>query len=140
MERSYYLRFYDSISFLFSYNRIIREERINYAISFLALPNLMNGIIAKFNPSVKTYISERGFPSDNTSSRLSFYISKMFYPILYNKCDKLFSNSKYINEDLKNNFGIKIPMNVIYNPIENPKTTIIPDSLLLNKNNYFRHS
>ena len=136
MERSYYLRFYDSISFLFSYNRIIREEQINYAISFLALPNLMNGIIAKFNPSVKTYISERGFPSDNTSSRLSFYISKMFYPILYNKCDKLFSNSKYINEDLKNNFGIKIPMNVIYNPIENPKTTIIPDSLLLNKNDF----
>jgi N-acetylgalactosamine-N,N'-diacetylbacillosaminyl-diphospho-undecaprenol 4-alpha-N-acetylgalactosaminyltransferase len=78
---------------------------------------------------VKTIISERGFPSDNVTSKLSFYISKLFYPILYNRCDKLFSNSVHINNDLKDNFGIKIPMEVIYNPIELPENTIIPSRL-----------
>jgi N-acetylgalactosamine-N,N'-diacetylbacillosaminyl-diphospho-undecaprenol 4-alpha-N-acetylgalactosaminyltransferase len=41
----------------------------------------------------------------------------------------LFSNSVYINEDLKENFGIKIPMSVIYNPIETPNKIINPNNL-----------
>ncbi|MCM4167334.1 N-acetylgalactosamine-N,N'-diacetylbacillosaminyl-diphospho-undecaprenol 4-alpha-N-acetylgalactosaminyltransferase [Arenibacter antarcticus] len=130
-ERPFYIRFFDSISFIFRYNRIIREEGISYAVSFLALPNLMNGVISKLNPSVKTYISERGFPSKNTTHKISFYISKFFYPLLYNKCYKLFSNSIHINKDLKDNFNIKIPMEVIYNPIEIPEKIIVPESLKL---------
>src|SRR5690606_26464695 len=55
--------------------------------------------------------------------------SKIFYPVFYNKCNKLFSNSIYINEDLRNNFRIKIPMAVIYNPIEIPEMTISPAQL-----------
>tara|TARA_R110000744_G_scaffold376553_1_gene490865 strand:+ start:9528 stop:10706 length:1179 start_codon:yes stop_codon:yes gene_type:complete len=125
-NRPAYLKFFDAISFVIKYNKIIEERKIGYAISFLALPNLLNGIISKLNPNLKTYISERGFPTDNTSSKLSFYISKIFYPILYNRCYKLFSNSTYINKDLKDNFGIKIPMEVIYNPIETPITTLTP--------------
>jgi glycosyltransferase involved in cell wall biosynthesis len=121
------------IFIIFKYNNILRDKKINYAVSFLALPNLINGIISKFNPKVKTYISERGFPTDNTTNKLSFYISKIFYPILYNQNYKLFSNSIYINKDLKNNFGVKIPMEVIYNPIETPKVTIIPYSLGIEK-------
>jgi N-acetylgalactosamine-N,N'-diacetylbacillosaminyl-diphospho-undecaprenol 4-alpha-N-acetylgalactosaminyltransferase len=46
----------------------------------------------------------------------------------------LFSNSVYINEDLKDNFGIKIPMEVIYNPIELPNKTIEPKSLNIQTN------
>ncbi len=56
-------------------------------------------------------------------------ISQIFYPILYNRCDKLFSNSIYINQDLRENFKITIPMDVIYNPIIIPKATIHPSSL-----------
>ena len=121
-----YLKFFHAIGFLFKYNKLLKKRNIQYAVSFLAFPNLINGISAIFNPSVKTFVSERGFPSDNTSSKLSFYISKVFYPMLYNRCYKLFSNSEYINQDLEKNFGIKIPMEVIYNPIELPENTIDP--------------
>ncbi len=133
-DRPFYKKFCDSIRFVFTYYRFIKKNNIDISISFLAFPNLINGIVATFNKNVKTIISERGFPSDNVTSKLSFYISKVFYPILYNKCDKLFSNSVYINEDLKDNFGVKIPMEVIYNPIELPSKLINPESLNNNTN------
>ncbi|MBC3758990.1 glycosyltransferase [Hyunsoonleella sp. SJ7] len=126
-----YLKIVDFFKFIVRYSRLIKKYNILYSISFLAFPNLINGIIASVNKIPKTIISERGFPTDNTTSKASFYISKIFYPILYNKCDKLFSNSYFINADLKNNFGVKIPMQVIYNPIEVPKSIV--DPLALNK-------
>ncbi|WP_422104553.1 glycosyltransferase [Winogradskyella sp.] len=128
-NRPFYKKFFDLIRFIFIYYRFIKKRNIEISISFLAFPNLINGVVASFNKNVKTIISERGFPSDNVTSKLSFYISKIFYPILYNKCDKLFSNSVYINNDLKDNFGVKIPMEVIYNPIELPDKTINPERL-----------
>lgn len=127
--RPFYLKSIDSVKFVYKYNRFLKNKKIDISISFLAFPNLINGIIAGLNKSVKTIISERGFPSDNVSSKLSLYTSKMFYPILYNRCDLLFSNSVHINKDLKDNFGVKIPMEVIYNPIEIPESTIEPKVL-----------
>ena len=132
-NRPYYLRFFDFISFLIKYKRFIKNKNIDIAVSFLAFPNLINGIIAMLNKKVKTIISERGFPSDNTTSKISLLISKVFYPIFYNRCDALFSNSTHINKDLKDNFGIKIPMEVIYNPIEIPPKTINPETLSENE-------
>nr|WP_257023027.1 glycosyltransferase [Winogradskyella forsetii] len=129
VNRPYYLRFFDFVTFLIKYHKLIKERKIDIAVSFLAFPNLMNGMIAMLNKKVKTIISERGFPSDNTTNKLSLYISKVFYPIFYNRCDALFSNSTHINKDLKDNFGIKIPMEVIYNPIEIPIHTIKPETL-----------
>src|SRR5690606_37126525 len=102
----------------------IKEHKIDIAISFLAFPNFLNGMASIRFPKLKTIISERGFPSLNTTSRASHYIAKVFYPVFYNRCDKLFSNSLYINKDLKENFGVKIPMEIIYNPIELP---LIPE-------------
>lgn len=131
---SFYSNLIDSISFLFKYYRFINKKNITISVSFLAFPNLINGIIAILNKNVRTIISERGFPSDNTTSKLSLYISKIFYPIFYNRCDALFSNSVHINKDLRNNFGVKIPMKVIYNPIEVPEKIILPKDLN-NKNN-----
>lgn len=114
----FYLKLIHCIRFFFKYLKFIKRENISISISFLAFPNLINGMIGVLSKSTKIIISERGFPSDNVTSRTSFLISKIFYPILYNKCDRLFSNSVHINEDLEKNFGVKIPMNVIYNPIE----------------------
>tara|TARA_R110002096_G_scaffold251769_1_gene444704 strand:+ start:9890 stop:11038 length:1149 start_codon:yes stop_codon:yes gene_type:complete len=131
-NRRLHMKFFDAFVFIYKYHDVIRERKIAYAISFLAFPNLVNGIISLFNKNIKTIISERGFPSENTSSKLSLYISKLFYPFFYNRCDKLFSNSVYINRDLKANFGIKIPMGVIYNPIETPEKTKVPSSLNTN--------
>ncbi len=128
-DRAFYLKFVDTLRYIFRYYRFVKHNKIDISISFLAFPNLINGIVSTFNKKVKTIISERGFPSDNVTSKLSFYISKVFYPIFYNKCTKLFSNSVYINNDLRDNFGVKIPMEVIYNPIELPERTIVPKSL-----------
>jgi len=133
-ERPFYLKFFDLLNFIFKYRRFVKKEQIKISISFLAFPNLINGMVSALNKNVKTIISERGFPSDNVTSKLSLYISKIFYPIFYNKCDKLFSNSIHINEDLKENFGIKIPMEVIYNPIEVPNKTIVPKDLKTGEN------
>ena len=47
-NRPAYLKFFDAISFVIKYNKIIEERKIGYAISFLALPNLLNGIISKY--------------------------------------------------------------------------------------------
>ncbi|MBP1841707.1 glycosyltransferase [Formosa algae] len=127
--RPFYAKFSDLISFKKKYSAFIKADKIDISVSFLAFPNLLNGMIASTNTKVKTIISERGFPSDNTTSKLSLYISKLFYPIYYNKCTKLFSNSVYINRDLKDNFGVTIPMDVIYNPIELPVQTINPETL-----------
>lgn len=126
---SFISKLFDAARFFIKYHKHLKKNRIDYSVSFLAFPNIINGIVSIFNKKVKTIISERGFPSDNTTSKLSLYISKIFYPIFYNRCDKLFSNSVYINEDLKENFGIKIPMEVIYNPIEIPNKTIEPYKL-----------
>lgn len=130
-NRPFYLKMIDSFRFIIKYYRFVKKQKIDISVSFLAFPNLINGIIATFNKKVKTIISERGFPSDNVSSKLSLYISKLFYPIFYNRCDKLFSNSVHINRDLKDNFGVKIPMEVIYNPIEIPEKKIAPKDLNL---------
>lgn len=125
----FYEKALNVIRFTSRYNKVIKRKKIDYVVSFLAFPNLLTGIVSIFNKKPKTFISERGFPSDNTSSKLSHYISKVFYPLLYNRCDKLFSNSVHINNDLKANFGVKIPMDIIYNPIEKPKKTITPGAL-----------
>lgn len=128
-NKSTFSKLLDPLLFAKRYHSLIKRENISISVSFLAFPNLVNGVIAMFNKQLTTVISERGFPSDNTSSKTSHYISKLSYPILYNRCDKLFSNSEHINSDLKENFGIKIPMEVIYNPIEIPQKTIVPGTL-----------
>lgn len=120
----------DFISYTKKYHRLIKLKEIDYAFSFLAYPNFINGIIALLNKNIFTVISERGFPSNNTSSKISHLFSKIFYPLLYNRCNILFSNSVYINQDLEKNFCIKIPMKVIYNPIEIPAEFIPPANLL----------
>lgn len=131
-DRAFYLKFIDTFKYIIKYYRFVKNNKIDISVSFLAFPNLINGIVSTFNKKVKTIISERGFPSDNVTSKLSFYISKLFYPIFYNRCTKLFSNSVHINNDLRDNFGVKIPMEVIYNPIELPNNTIVPNSLNTN--------
>lgn len=136
-NKSWILKLIHPLMIIIRYNRLVRKENISISLSFLAFPNLVNGVVAMLNVKLKTIISERGFPSDNTSSKTSFYISKIFYPILYNRCDKLFSNSVHINKDLKDNFGVKIPMEVIYNPIEIQNKNIDIEKLAI-PNNFFK--
>lgn len=102
----------------FKYSRFLKQNNIDVSISFLSIPNLISGLLKVFNNEVKVVISERAFPSiEYRSSKLRFYIYRIIIPWLYNKVDVVFSNSKWINKDLKENFGVKKEMKVVYNPI-----------------------
>ncbi|MCK8480606.1 glycosyltransferase [Psychroserpens algicola] len=110
-----------TVMFIYKYYKIVKREKFDIAMSFLALPNIINSIIANYVNHKKTHtvISERCYPSEMyKQGTFAMKMAKLFYPIFYNKNDRLFSNSVHINEDLKENFKIKIPMDVIYNPIE----------------------
>jgi glycosyltransferase involved in cell wall biosynthesis len=104
---------------IFKYRALVKKEKIKVSLSFLALPNIINSIIAISKPKITTIISERCYPSNMYSiNKSSLLIAKVLYPIFYNRNSLLFSNSVHINEDLNKNFRVNLPMKVIYNPIE----------------------
>ncbi|WP_104733707.1 glycosyltransferase [Hanstruepera ponticola] len=108
----------DNIKFIFKYQKVLKKENIEVSVSFLVRQNIFNGIAKMRNPKLKTIISERCFPSIMYShDRTTSFLTKMLIPFFYNKNDKLFSNSIYINNDLVSNYNIKIDTSVIYNPI-----------------------
>src|SRR5690554_320939 len=110
--------FKDYINFIFKYNKTLKDENIEVVISFMLRQNAMTGLAKIFNPKLKSIISERCFPSKRYKTTKSIaLISKVLIPLLYNRNDKLFSNSIHINQDLTDHFNIKIDQNVIYNPI-----------------------
>ena len=118
-KRNKIARFKDYYQFIFKYQKVLKNENIDLVISFMIRQNMINGIAKTFNPNLKTIISERCFPSKrylDTQSRA--LLTKTLIPFLYNKNNKLFSNSVYINKDLIENFKIKIDSHVIYNPIQ----------------------
>lgn len=100
------------------YRKLVKSKNIEISISFLPLPNIINSILKMFNKSLVTILSERCYSSEmyrNTPQ--SMKLAKLCFPLFYNVNDKLFSNSIYINKDLNENFGVKLPMSVIYNPL-----------------------
>ena len=109
---------FNAILFTYKYIKTLKKENIDVAISFLVAPNIINSIAKLFILNLKTVISERNFPSIRyNEKKYVLFITKLFFPIFYNKNDMLFSNSIYINDDLKNHFKLKIKSDVIYNPI-----------------------
>lgn len=107
----------DFVVLLFKYKSFVKRNHIDISLTLLPEPNIINSVIAMTNKKAKTIISERCYPSI-TYSKLSLKIAKIVFPFFYNKNNKLFSNSVHINEDLRDNFGVTLPMSVIYNPVE----------------------
>ena len=108
----------DNFRFIFKYQNVLKEEKIDVVLSFLVRQNIMTGIAKMFNPKLKTIISERCFPSIMyKDEKITSVLTKLLIPYFYNKNDKLFSNSIYINADLQTNYKLKIDASVIYNPI-----------------------
>jgi glycosyltransferase involved in cell wall biosynthesis len=130
-KNTFYRKIKETLLVSRKYNKFIKNNNIDISMAFLALPNIINGIVAKKNTKLRTVISERCFPSlMYRANKSSQFLANYVIPIFYNKNDALFSNSININEDLKKNFNIKIPMSVIYNPIiidENKR--ILTDSI-----------
>ena len=120
---SLFTKIISPITYYFRYKKILRLTNPDISISFLTRPNLLNTFVRRKN--TKVIISERCFPSiAYKSNNFRYKLYKFLIPKYYNKADVLFSNSKYINQDLKDNFGVKVPMNVIYNPVEIPKVNL----------------
>lgn len=118
---------------IFRYVKFLKQNSIDFSISLLTRPNLINSFSKVFNKNIKIIISERCYPSlAYKSYKFRFYLYKLLLPILYNKSDCLFSNSIEINKDLHKNFGLKIPMHVIYNPVVLSKQRV-PISINLEK-------
>ncbi|WP_430615316.1 glycosyltransferase [Flavobacterium sp. JP2137] len=112
-------RFFSFFYILYKYCRFLKRNKIEVSLSFLTRPNLINGIIKVLNKKIKVIVSERCFPSKAYKSHILRYtLYKILIPLLYNRADYVFSNSHYINDDLKSNFGVIRPMFVIYNPIK----------------------
>lgn len=130
-QNSFFRKIKETLLVSRKYNKYIRSKNIDISMAFLALPNIINGIVAKKNKNLRTVISERCFPSIMyKANRSSQFLADYVMPIYYNKNDALFSNSININIDLKENFKVNIPMSVIYNPIavdENKR--ILPESI-----------
>ncbi|MEO6348105.1 MAG: glycosyltransferase [Aquaticitalea sp.] len=122
----------NSFKIISHYNSFIKEKNIDISLAFLAHANIINGMMGLRHKKLKTIISERCFPTIIYGyNRFSMLSVKLLFPLFYNANDKLFSNSVYINKDLKENFMVKIPMSVIYNPIEFKKSvTMNVDSII----------
>ncbi|MEO8934877.1 MAG: glycosyltransferase [Xanthomarina sp.] len=137
-KSSKFHHFKDYIHFIFKYNKVLKTEKIEVVISFMLRQNAMTGLAKIFNPKLKSIISERCFPSKRyKTTKLIAAISKILIPLLYNRNDKLFSNSIHINQDLEAHFNVKINKSVIYNPIIIDSKELIINSYE-NINNVFK--
>ncbi|HTD39025.1 MAG TPA: glycosyltransferase [Mucilaginibacter sp.] len=107
----------------FRYLSFIKKNKIKVSVSFLTRPNFINGLLKIFmRDKVKVIMSERNYPSiEYRSSKPRYYLYKLLIPVLYSKADYLFSNSEWINKDLKENFNVSAQFKVIYNPILLPE-------------------
>ncbi|RKE95306.1 glycosyltransferase [Ichthyenterobacterium magnum] len=128
-SKSYLFKIKNFVSLYLKYKRFIKNEGIDISFSLLPIPNIINSFIHMGLKNVRTVISERCYPSVMYKDKhMQLKLAKLFFPIFYNRNDALFSNSVHINEDLKVNFGVKIPMQVIYNPITTDDTIKINSS------------
>lgn len=116
--KSYFLKIKNFANLYIKYSRITKSKNIDVSFSLLPIPNIINSFIAIRNKKIKTVISERCFSSlMYKNSRIQMFLAKILFPLFYNRNHILFSNSIYINEDLKQNFGVKIQSKVIFNPV-----------------------
>jgi N-acetylgalactosamine-N,N'-diacetylbacillosaminyl-diphospho-undecaprenol 4-alpha-N-acetylgalactosaminyltransferase len=130
-SNSYLFKIKNALSLYSKYKKIIKSEQIDISLSLLPLPNIINSFLAISNKKVKTIISERCFSSEMyKNNRMQMILAKVCFPLLYHHNNRLFSNSIYINEDLQQNFRVKMPMHVIYNPIDiDARLRIYPDTI-----------
>lgn len=99
----------NAISFL---KKFKRDNKIDYAISFLTTADMLN-VLSK-SKNTKNYISIRNTDSLNNHNLL--YLSTHISTHL---CDHIISISKQVKEDLVNNFKVKEDkITTIYNPAQ----------------------
>lgn len=116
-KKSYFFKIKNFTSLFFKYRKFIQTEKVDISFALLPIPNIINSLIHMSLKNVRTVISERCYPSLMYQG-MQLKLAKLVFPIFYNRNNALFSNSEHINADLKSNFRVKIPTEVIYNPID----------------------
>ena len=119
---------------LFKIKRFLRSyllsEKIDCVISFLTRPNIISGMLKSKFPKTRFILSERNYTPQmyaNRSVLESEFIKRMIRKY-YNQADVLFGNSNYIIKGLETDYGVHIPMKVIYNPIIIPSKFRNPEN------------
>ena len=107
-------------------NDYLNSKKIDCVISFLTRPNIIAGMLKQNAPNIRFILSERNYTHLMYSSRTAIEsrFIKWMIQKFYNRADALFGNSNYIIEGLRKDYGIRIPMKVIYNPIIIPPKAI----------------
>ena len=102
---------------------------IKCVLSFLTRPNIVSGMLKQTFPNTRFILSERNYTHHmyaNRSSLESKFIEHLIRRY-YNRADALFGNSDYIIDGLQKDYDVRIPMSVIYNPIQIPSDHIESD-------------
>ena len=105
----------------FKLNGYCKENDIPTCISFLHRPCYISGFMRGwFGYKGKIIMCVRAHQSTVLDNETMIYktISTFLLKYAYNKADVVLSNSIVMKEDLLQNFNIRVPMEVIYNPIE----------------------
>lgn len=108
-------------AFLIAYFHLVSylsRERPDAVLSFLTWPNIISGLAAPCFRHTIFILSERNYSTKTSKfGGMKRMLFKKLFKFSYNRADRLFSNSKFINSNLSNEYGIKLPMSVIYNPV-----------------------
>lgn len=102
---------------------------IECVMSFLTRPNIVSGMLKHSFPNTRFILSERNYTRlmyANRSSLESKFVEHLIRKY-YNRADALFGNSDYIIDGLRMDYDVRIPMSVIYNPIQIPSDHIDSD-------------
>jgi N-acetylgalactosamine-N,N'-diacetylbacillosaminyl-diphospho-undecaprenol 4-alpha-N-acetylgalactosaminyltransferase len=101
--------------------RYCKKNKINISVAFLYRPCYINAMMKNFwGYKGKVIMCERTHQTTMQQSHSSIYrmFSKFMVMYAYRRADLLLANSYAMQTDLIENFKIKTPVRVIYNPVD----------------------
>jgi N-acetylgalactosamine-N,N'-diacetylbacillosaminyl-diphospho-undecaprenol 4-alpha-N-acetylgalactosaminyltransferase len=99
--------------------RYLRQQGIGHCISFLNRPNFITAIARLLGWKGRSILCERVHTSSYYNQKsLAGRVGQWLVRNLYNHCDMLIVNAEGMAVDLREHFGVKRPIRVIYNSID----------------------
>lgn len=102
----------------YKYHSFLKNHCIKLSFSLMSRPNYINVLSSFLGGGVKTFISERSFPSKQYKDGLSGKINRFLIRHLYNRAYKVSANASENAVDLYKNFNIKREIKVLHNPFD----------------------
>lgn len=103
----------------FRLNKIIKEKKIDFCVSFLTRSSFLLALTKIISVQNRIIISERSYSSEQYGYfNLKSFINKILIRVLYPKANKIITNSIGNANDLIKNFNIKYTkIATVYNPL-----------------------